>query len=137
MSTEQPNTNSEARLIAPIGGAVRREVGGVSEDIFSAGDAHIKRVVYPAGYKWSTNLKPIVGTELCMHAHVGFLAEGHMRIDYPDGCCIDLIAPQAVIIHPGHDATVIGDETAVLIQFDFDKETVARLNLPLEHEHAQ
>jgi len=107
----------------------------VSEDIFDAGDAHIKRVVYPAGYRWSTNLKPIVGTEYCMHAHVGFLAEGHMRIEYPDGCVIDLIAPQAVVIHPGHDAAVIGDETAVLIQFDFDRETVQRLNLPLEHDH--
>lgn len=116
---------------------MRREVGGVAEDIFSAGDAHIKRVVYPSGYRWSENLRPIVGGELCMHAHVGFLAEGHMRIEYPDGCVIDLVAPQAVVIHPGHDAAVIGETTAILIQFDFDRETVERLNLPLEHDHAE
>jgi hypothetical protein len=132
MTDEQPH-----KLIPPIGGAVRREVGGVVEDIFTAGDAHIKRVVYPAGYRWSENLKPIIGTELCMHAHVGFLAEGHMQISYPDGCDIDLIAPQAVVIYPGHDAAVIGDATAVLIQFDFDRDTVAKLNLPLEHEHPE
>jgi hypothetical protein len=129
-------TDTREHLIPPIGGAVRREVGGVAEDIFDAGDAHIKRVVYPKGYRWSENLKPIVGTDLCNHAHVGFLAEGHMRIEYPDGCVIDLVAPQAVVIHPGHDAAVIGDTTAVLIQFDFDRDTVARLNLPLEHDHA-
>ena len=117
------------------GEAVRRSVGGVDEEIFNAGDAHIKRIVYPPGYRWSTNLKPIVGTELCMHDHVGYLAEGHMRIEYPDGCVIDLVAPQAVVIHPGHDAAVIGDETAVLIQFDFDGETASRIGLGPEHDH--
>jgi len=123
------------RFIAPIEGGQHREVGGVAEDIFPVGDARIKRVVYPAGYRWSENLRSIVGTELCMHAHVGFLAEGHMRIEYPDGCEIDLVAPQAVVIHPGHDASVVGDEIAVLIQFDFDRDTVSRMNLPDGHQH--
>jgi hypothetical protein len=127
-----PAVDDEAtpRLLAPIGVGTHREVGGVVEDIFRAGDAHIKRVVYPAGYRWSTNLRPHVGTDLCMHAHVGFLAEGHMRIEYADGCTIDLVAPQPVVIHPGHDAEVIGDDTAVFIQFDFDRDTVARIGLP-------
>jgi len=124
------------RLLAPIGVGTHREVGGVAEDIFRAGDAHIKRVVYPAGYRWSENLKPLVGTDLCMHAHVGFLAEGHMRVEYADGCEIDLVAPTPLVIHPGHDAAVVGDDTAVFIQFDFDNDTVERINLPLEHEHA-
>ena len=101
------------KLLAPIGVGTHRDVGGVEEDIFRAGDANIKRVVYPAGYRWSVHLKPHVGTELCMHAHVGFLAEGHMRIQYEDGCEIDVVAPQPVVIHPGHDAEVIGDATAV------------------------
>jgi hypothetical protein len=129
-------TDDPTHLLAPISVGQHREVGGVEEDIFQVGDAHIKRVVYPAGYRWSENLKPIVGTDLCMHAHVGFLAEGHMRIEYPDGCVIDMTAPTPVVIHPGHDAAVIGDTTAVLIQFDFDRDTVTKLNLPAEHTHA-
>jgi hypothetical protein len=120
-------------LLPPISGGQRREVGGVAEDVFPVGDASMKRVVYPPGYRWSTNLKPLIGTDLCMHAHVGFLAEGHMRIEYPDGCVVDVSAPQSVVIHPGHDAAVIGDETAILIQFDFGRDTVERMNLPLEH----
>ena len=111
-------------------------MGGVEEEIFTVGDAHIKRIVYPTGYRWSTHLKPLVGTDLCMHADVGYLTDGHMRIEYPDGCVIDVSAPQAVEIHPGHDAAVIGEETAVLIQFDFDGETASRIGLSDEHGHA-
>jgi hypothetical protein len=123
------------QLLAPISGGDRREMGGVAEDVFPVGDANMKRVVYPPGYRWSENLKPIVGTELCMHTHVGFLAEGHMRVEYPDGCTVDVSAPQALVIHPGHDAAVIGDETAVLIQFDFGRDTLERMGLPAEHPH--
>ena len=121
--------------VPAIGEAVRRSVGGVDEEIFTVGDAHIKRIVYPRGYRWSTNLKPVVGTDLCMHAHVGYLAEGHMRIEYADGCVIDVSAPQAIVIHPGHDAEVVGEETAVLIQFDFDGETAERIGLRPDHDH--
>ena len=70
-----------------------------------------------------------------MHDHVGYLAEGHMRIEYPDGCVIDVTAPHALVIHAGHDAAVIGDATAVLIQFDFDGETAARIGLGPDHDH--
>lgn len=135
MVDDAPAETPPEHLLPPISGGLRREVGGIAEDIFPVGDANIKRVLYPSGYRWSTHLKPIVGTELCQHAHVGFLAEGHMRIEYPDGCVIDIVAPQAVVIHPGHDAAVIGDDTAVLIQFDFDRDTVARINLPIGHDH--
>jgi hypothetical protein len=129
-------TDGPENLIPAIGTAVRRSVGGVDEEIFTVGDAHIKRITYPTGYRWSTHLKPIVGTDLCMHAHVGYLTEGHMRIEYPDGCVIDVTAPQAIVIHPGHDATVVGQATAVLIQFDFDGETSSRIGLTAEHDHA-
>jgi hypothetical protein len=123
-------------LIPAIGTAERRSVGGVDEEIFTVGDAHIKRITYPQGYRWSTNLKPIVGTELCMHAHVGYLTSGHMRVEYPDGCVVDVVAPQPLVIYPGHDAAVIGDETAVLIQFDFDSQTGTRIGLSSEHAHS-
>ena len=128
-------SEDDEHLIAAIGAAVHRSVGGVEEDIFTVGDAHIKRIVYPTGYRWSTHLKPIVGTDLCQHAHVGYLTKGHMRVEYPDGCVVDVAAPQALVIHPGHDAAVIGEETAEFIQFDFDSDTAARIGLPPDHDH--
>lgn len=123
------------RLAAPIEGAVHRTTGGVHEDVVSAGDARIKRVVYPPGYRWSTHIGPAVGTERCMHAHVGFLVQGRMQVEYPDGCTVLFTAPQPLIVDPGHDACVVGHETAILVQIDFERDTVARFNLAPSHTH--
>jgi hypothetical protein len=122
-------------LLAPIPGADHREVGGVQLDVMRAGDGRVKRTIYPVGFRWDTHMKSKVGTELCMHAHVGFLASGRIQIRYADGCTLDLAAPQAVIIEPGHDGTVVGGEPAVLIEFDFERETARRFGLPDAHRH--
>lgn len=116
-------------LLGPLKDATRREVGGVQVDVVRTGNSRVKRVVYPVGFRWSKNLKPVIGTELCEHAHVGFLAAGHLAIQYADGATEEYVAPQVVAIAPGHDGWVVGEEPAVLIEFDFEGETVARLGL--------
>jgi hypothetical protein len=80
-------------------------------------------------------MKPIVGTDLCMHAHVGFLARGQVHIQYADGCTVEFVAPAVVAIEPGHDGWVVGDEPAVLVEFDFERDTVSRLGIPEAHQH--
>ena len=122
-------------LIAPIPGAEHREIGGVQLDIVRTGEARVKRSVYPAGFHWARDIKPLVGTETCMHAHVGFLARGRIHMTFPDGCTRDYVAPQVVNIEPGHDGRVVGNEPAVLIEFDFEGDTAARCGLPQKHEH--
>jgi hypothetical protein len=80
-------------------------------------------------------MKTIVGTDLCLHAHVGFLAHGQVHIRYADGCTLEFIAPQVLVIEPGHDGWVVGDEPAVLIEFDFEAETARRFGIPEAHRH--
>ena len=116
-------------LLSPLKGATRREVGGVQVDVVRTGNSRVKRVVYPVGFRWSKNMKPVVGTELCQHAHVGFLAAGHFNIQYADGTLEEFVAPQVVAIAPGHDGWVVGNSPAILIEFDFEGETVERLGL--------
>ena len=77
----------------------------------------------------------MVGTDLCMHAHVGFLARGEIHIEYADGCVVEHKAPQIVAIEPGHDGWVVGKEPVVLIEFDFEGDTVNRLGMPAAHTH--
>jgi hypothetical protein len=122
-------------LLAPVKGADRREIGHVRLDVGRAGAARVKRMVYPAGFRWSIDMKPIVGTDLCMHAHVGFLARGEIHIEYADGCIVEHKAPQVVAIEPGHDGWVVGREPVVLIEFDFEGETLRRLGMPDAHRH--
>ncbi|MDB5235936.1 MAG: hypothetical protein JWR44_2929 [Hymenobacter sp.] len=120
------NTSS---IPSPLKGSTRREIGGVVVDVVPTGNARVKRIVYPQGFRWSKNLKEIVGTPLCMHAHVGYLSSGAIDIQYADGTIESFVAPQVVAIAPGHDGWVVGEEPAVLIEFDFEGETVQRLGL--------
>jgi hypothetical protein len=122
-------------LLAPIKGSTAREIGGVKLEVVSAGAARVKRMIYPVGFRWSKAMKPVVGTDRCMHAHVGFLARGEIHIEYSDGCVVEYQAPQVVAIDPGHDGWVVGKEPVVMIEFDFEGDTVAKLGMPAEHQH--
>src|ERR1043166_1228139 len=122
--------NSSSPLVAPMKGAESRMVGGVQLDVVAAGDGRVKRMIYPPGFHWAQHMKSIVGTELCQHAHVGFLAQGQIHIRYADGCTLEFAAPQAMTIEPGHDGWVVGDQPAVVIEFDFEGETAQKFGLP-------
>jgi hypothetical protein len=122
-------------LLARVKGAERRNIGHVQLEVGRAGEARVKRMIYPVGFRWSTDMKPAVGTELCMHAHVGFLARGEIHVEYADGCVVEHKAPQIVAIEPGHDGWVVGNEPVVIIEFDFEGDTVRRTGMPIEHRH--
>lgn len=123
-------------LLGPVKGAQHREVAGVQLDIAPAGNARVKRVIYQPGFRWSTHMKQIVGTELCMHAHIGFIVRGAIGVRYKDGCTLEFAAPQPVAIEPGHEGWVIGSEPAVMIEVDFEGETANRFGMPASHKHA-
>lgn len=129
-------SSEHTRLFAPIAGSEPRVVGGVQLDIVQAGSARVKRLVYPVGFHWERDMKPLIGGDLCMHAHVGFLAHGEIHIEYADGCIVELKAPQVVVIEPGHDGWVVGTEPAVLIEVDFERETIVRLGVASMHSHS-
>ena len=122
-------------LLDAVRGAEHRYVGHVRLDVGKAGAARVKRMIYPPGFHWAKDMKPVTGTELCMHAHVGFLARGEIHIEYADGCVVKHKAPQVVAIEPGHDGWVVGNEPVVLIEFDFEGDTLNRLGMPAAHKH--
>src|SRR6266853_6472813 len=132
--TRRPSATPDA-LLAAVRGADHRYVGHVRLDVGKAGAARVKRMIYPPGFHWAKDMKPVTGTELCMHAHVGFLVHGEIHIEYADGCIVEHKAPHVIAIEPGHDGWVVGKEPVVMIEFDFEGDTVARLGMPAEHKH--
>lgn len=122
-------------LLAPVPGADRRDVGGVKLEVVRAGAARVKRMIYPVGFRWSTDMKPLVHTDQCMHAHVGFLARGSIHIGFPDGCVREYAAPAVIAVEPGHDGWVVGSEPAVVIEFDFEGDTANRVGMADGHRH--
>jgi hypothetical protein len=127
--------NGTDPLFEPVPGAIHETFGPVLIDVTEVGDARIRRSIYPPGMRWSRDLKPLVGTETCQHAHVGFVARGAVHFEYEDGCTVDLTAPAVLDIAPGHDAWVVGDEWAVLIEIDFEATTIPRLGVDDAHVH--
>jgi hypothetical protein len=119
----------------PVTGARHVTFGPVEIDVGEVGDARIKRMVYPPGMRWSTDLQPLVGTARCEHAHAGFLIEGALHFEFEDGCVLRFAAPAIVEVAPGHDAWVVGEEPAVLIEVDFETTTIPRLGLREAHVH--
>jgi hypothetical protein len=109
-------------------GADHREIEGIQLDVARAGDCRVKREV-PPGFRWSCYKNAIVGTDLCRHAHVGFLAHGKIHIEHADGCTVEFASPQADAIEAGRDGKVAGDEPAVIIEFDWVCQRNTRIEL--------
>src|SRR5262245_38186736 len=69
------------------------------------------------GWRWSTHLRPLVGTTSCPVHHLGYAMSGWMRFEADDGQVLD-VGPHSVYEVPaGHDAQVIGDEPFVTVEW--------------------
>ncbi|MEO8096266.1 MAG: hypothetical protein ABI811_01085 [Acidobacteriota bacterium] len=123
-----------ASILDPLTNCDSREICGVKVDVARTGAVRVKRMIYPPGFHWDQEMSKVVGTEYCMHAHVGFMAQGQINVEYQDGCVEEFKAPQFVAVESGHKGWVVGDEPAVLIEFDFEGDTVNRLALPTIHQ---
>ncbi len=89
---------------------------GVAEMV-TVGSTMLGRATFQPGWRWSNDVKPIVGTERCMILHKGYCVSGAMVIQAEDGTETRLGAGDAYVIEPGHDAWVVGDEVYVGLDF--------------------
>ena len=76
----------------------------------TVGDFKVARSVLEPGWKWSEDIKPIVGTDSCQFQHYGVLLSGRMKVVADDGSEMEVGPGDAYSIPPGHDAWVVGDE---------------------------
>jgi hypothetical protein len=81
----------------------------------AAGD--VGRMVLEPGWHWSEHVKPIAGTALCETAHFGYQVSGVLRIQLADGTTIDVRPGMAGTVPTGHDAWVVGEEPAILLDW--------------------
>jgi hypothetical protein len=73
------------------------------------------RATFNPGWKWSTHVRPIAGTNTCQAAHLGVQLSGTMHLKMDDGTEMDIGPGQVVNIPPGHDGWVVGNEPVVFI----------------------
>lgn len=86
--------------------------------VCSLGSHTIGRVEFEPGWSWSGSVKPIVGTDWCQTAHIGYVIEGQLGIRMADGSEFQLKAGDAYRIDPGHDAWVEGNDRYAAVEFE-------------------
>jgi class 3 adenylate cyclase len=82
----------------------------------SIGPLLVGHTVFDPGWRWSTHVKPLAGTELCDFRHVGYIISGCLHFVTVEGEA-ELVAGDVYEIPAGHDAWVVGDEPVVNIDF--------------------
>jgi class 3 adenylate cyclase len=85
--------------------------------IITLDEVVVGRYELEPGWRWSNDVKPIVGTPSCQHHHLGYALQGHLRVTLNDGTAYEVLPGEAYEIPPGHDAWVLGDELYVGIEF--------------------
>ncbi len=87
-------------------------------DVVELDDVVVGRMTYEPGWRWSTDIKPIAGTELCTYHHLGVTLSGRLRVETPDGTELEIGPGEVFEIPPGHDAWVVGDVPWVSVDFE-------------------
>lgn len=80
-------------------------------------EATIGLARWEPGWRWSTHLAPIMGTKSCQVHHMGYAISGRLRVEMDDGQGIEVPPGSAYEIPSGHDASVVGDEAFVTIEW--------------------
>src|SRR3954453_4612565 len=83
--------------------------------IGSAGGAAYGLGTFGPGWRFSTDIGPMVATEICQTRHLGYVLSGRMRMRMEDGTECEVGPGDMFDLPAGHDAWVLGDETVVMV----------------------
>ena len=86
-------------------------------DLIGVAGSEIGRLTLQPGWRWSEDVKPIAGTELCEAPHFQYHVQGTLHIVMGDGTELDAEAGDVTALPHGHDAWVVGDEPVVTVDW--------------------
>jgi quercetin dioxygenase-like cupin family protein len=94
----------------------RRPFARGHTDVVTIGGVTVGLATFEPGWRWSENVKPVVGTESCEVTHVGYMLSGRLGTRMNDGTEMEFREGDLVFIPPGHDGWTVGEKPAVLLQ---------------------
>ncbi len=86
-------------------------------ELVRIGGASIGRAVLEPGWRWATSVQPLAKTKSCEAPHFQYHVSGILRIRMDDGTEFDCKPGDVSLLSSGHDAWVVGDEPAVVVDF--------------------
>lgn len=94
-----------------------RDMPHARAEVISIGGGQVMHITAQPGWRWSEHVKPIAGTDLCQAPHFQYMLEGTMAVRMADGTEFTVTAGDVVVLPPGHDAWVVGDEQVVTVDW--------------------
>ena len=86
-------------------------------EILKVGGAEIGRLTLEPGWRWSNDVKPIAGTDLCEAPHMQYHVSGRIHVRMGDGSEFEAGPGDVTSLPQGHDAWVVGDEPVVVVDW--------------------
>jgi len=106
METRSLNTPDEVRTLPKT-----------TIEVVNFGELSLMKLTFEPGWRWSEHVKPTAGTASCEVPHFNYGISGHMRVRTDDGQESEVGPGDAMLLSPGHDAWVVGDEPYVGLDF--------------------
>ena len=86
-------------------------------DLVDLQNGGVGRAVFEPGWQWSRHVKPLVKTDSCEAAHTGYVVSGRLKVVMNDGQEDEFGPGDYMVVPPGHDAWVVGDEACVMLDW--------------------
>jgi hypothetical protein len=86
-------------------------------EIVKIGGATVGRAIFEPGWRWATSVQPIAKTKSCEAPHFQYHVSGILKILMDDGTEFEAKAGDVSNLPSGHDAWVVGNEPAVVVDF--------------------
>ena len=105
-------------------------------EVINVGEVQIGRFTFEPGWRWSNDIKPIVGTSSCEAPHFQYHISGRLAIRMDDGSEFVAGPGDVTSLPSGHDAWVVGDEPVVVVDwygassYAVPKSFLSRFKLP-------
>ena len=84
-------------------------------ELVTLGGVTFGRATFQPGWRWSTHVKYVAGTESCQAPHLQYHVSGRLRVRMDDGSEDEFATGDVSLLPSGHDAWVVGDEPVVVI----------------------
>jgi uncharacterized protein YjlB len=94
-----------------------REFPNGRVELVKIGGATVGRAIFEPGWRWSTSVQPLAKTKSCEAPHFQYHVSGVLKIRMDDGSEIECRAGDVSLLPSGHDAWVVGDQPAVVVDF--------------------